>query len=104
MSCCEPAHSSPAPTKEAFLTTKVQNFRTFLAPHCRTPELQAVLERYKSLDDVMPYLVQVAALVKAGQTAMVVDQVCDPFGPSADEAFRARVRRYVEMFADVLTT
>jgi hypothetical protein len=103
MSCCEPAHPSVAPTKEAFLTAKVQNFRLFLAPYCRTPEHQAVLERYTSLEDVMPYLLQVAGLVKAGQTDLVVNQVCEPFGTSADDAFRTRVRRYVEMFADVLT-
>jgi hypothetical protein len=92
------------PTKEQFLTAKLKNFRSFVEPYCQTPELQAHLRQFQSLEDVMPYLLQVAALVRAGQRQLVLDQFCSPFGDAADEPFRARVERYIQMFADVLTS
>ena len=97
--CCE---TKSAPTRQEFLTTKLRNFRTFLEPYCVTEDLQAKLTVYDSLDAVMPWLLQGVAAVRLGQTEAVVSRFCEPFGAAATDDFRTRVRRTIQMFADVL--
>ena len=97
MSCC-----SETTTKKEFLETKLKNFRTFLEPHCNTDLLKQRLSSLATIEDVMPYVLQVTAMSKAGQTELLVDQFCAEFGSSATEEFRHKVRRYLEMFVTVL--
>jgi hypothetical protein len=92
-------------TRVKFLEEKLRNFRAFLEPHCGADvELKARLATYNDLDAVMPFLLQAVAAVKAGQREAVLSAFCDPFGPAADAAFRAKVQRYLDMFVEVLAT
>ena len=99
MSCCSQM------TRKEFLEGKLQNFRAFLTPFCTTDKNKARLEGFKNLDSVMPYLLQAAALSKAGNgaEAAAVEAFCAEF-PGADDAFRQKVARYLSMFSDVLTS
>ena len=99
--CCN--QSAPPPTKEEFLTQKLENFRAFLEPHCTTPDLQEKLKTYSSLKAVMPWLYQAAAVVRAGQIEAAVTKFCESFGNAGKtDAFRTRIRRTLQMFADVM--
>ena len=102
MSCCEPANA------KTFLEAKLKNFRAFLEPHCSTAELKAKLAEYKDLDTVMPYLSQLVALAKVGHDA-AINTAVESFLAQLpalrdDEAFVSKLRRYMEMFVDVLTS
>ena len=100
MSCC--ANPPNTLTLNDFLTAKLANMRAFLTPYCATPALKQKLETYASVASVSPFLAQVVPLVKAGQREAVLDTFCAEFGDLADEALRARVGRYIDMFVDVI--
>ena len=96
--CCE-----ATPTKEEFLTQKLRNFRAFLEPHCNTPELQKQLATYSNLSAVLPWLYQASAIVRAGQIEPAVTKFCEAFGDAGKtDEFRTRIRRTLQMFADVM--
>ena len=96
--CCQ-----TPPTKEAFLKEKLKNFRNFLEPHCGTPELKEKLAAYNSLEAVLPWIYQAVAIVRAGQTEAAVAKFCEAFGAAGQtDEFRTRIRRTLQMFADVL--
>ena len=90
-------------TKAEFLSSKLKNFRAFVEPYCSTDEQRAALETYNSLESVMPLLLQAVAAQRVGQADAVVAKFCTEF-PNADDAFRAKISRYLTMFCDVLTT
>ena len=96
MSCCQPT------TRRAFLEEKLSNFRKFLEPHCSTDEHKAYLEKFADLDSTMPYLLQCVALQKAGKLDAAVDQICAAL--PASPAVVDKVKRYLTMFVDVLTS
>ena len=99
MSCCQPTE------RKAFLEEKLKNFRVFLEPHCATDEHKAYLTKFKDLDSVMPYLLQCVVLSKAGQLEAAVDEFCHTLPASTErEAVVAKVKRYLNMFVDVLTS
>ena len=100
MSCCEPMN------RKAFLESKLSNFRAFIEPHCSTDELKARLNEFKDLDSVMPYLLQCIALYNLGQLDTAVDGFIAAFPAASQEnqAFTTKLRRYLAMFVDVLTT
>ena len=100
MSCCEPQ------SRKDFLSNKLANFRTYLAPYCTTEELKQRLAEYNDMDSVMPFLLQAIALKQVGQLDTSVQSFCDAFPvPTEDaEAFRTKVGRYMKMFVDVLTS
>ena len=97
MSCCETLN------RKDFLEVKLANFRKFIEPHCTTEELKKRFQEFNDLETVMPYLLQVCALAKLGQLEASVDNILANF-PAADEAFRAKFKRYIAMFVDVLTS
>jgi len=97
MSCCETL------SRRDFLEAKLSNFKAYLEPFCTTEELKSKLTEYSSLDTVMPFLTQAIALKHVGQLETSVQTFCDAF-PGADEAFRTKVGRYMNMFVDVLTS
>ena len=102
MSCCAP---TPL-TATAFLEQKLKNFRAFVEPHCTSPDMKAALTQYDSVDAVMPFLLKVLAAEKLGQSELLLDKFCEGF--SVEEAgrvaFRAKVKRYLDMFREVLST
>jgi cytochrome P450 len=93
-------------TTQGFLEQKLRNFRAFIEPHCATEQQKAKLKQYDSLDAVMPFLLQAVAAEKLGQTDALVAKFCDGFQVDAETLppFRAKVRRYLDMFREVLTT
>ena len=100
MSCCvEPT----ATTKADFIAAKLKNFRAFVEPYCATADQRAALSTYDSVDAVMPFLLQAVAAQRVGQSEALLAKFCAEF-PSADDAFRAKVGRYLSMFCEVLTT
>jgi hypothetical protein len=99
MSCC--TETPMMPTKKEFLESKLKNFRAFLEPHCTTDPLKQRLASLQTIEDVMPYVLQVTAMSKAGQSELLVEQFCSEFG-NINEEFRHKVRRYLEMFVTVL--
>jgi hypothetical protein len=94
MSCCETV------SRKDFMEQKLKNFRAFLEPHCTTEELKAYLAKFSDLDSVMPYLLQCVVLHKAGQLEATVDQFCTSL---PGNEVTAKVKRYLNMFVDVLT-
>ncbi len=105
MSCCE---SATALSRKDFLESKLKNFRAFIEPHCTTDELKTKLAEFQDLDTVMPYLGQLLALVKVGGQEAIEPAVASflssfPAASQSDEKFTAKVRRYIEMFVEVLT-
>lgn len=85
------------------MTQKLRNFRAYLEPHCVTPDLKKNLETYNSLTAVMPWLYQAVAIVRAGQIEAAVNKFCDAFGDAGKtDEFRTRIRRTLQMFADVM--
>ena len=100
MSCCtEPT----AITKADFITAKLKNFRAFVEPYCASAEQRAALTTYDSVDAVMPFLLHAVAAQRMGQTEALLSKFCASF-PSADDAFKAKISRYLNMFCEVLTT
>ena len=99
MSCC----IEPTLTKAEFLSSKLKNFRAFVEPYCLTDQQRAALDTYKSLDSVMPFLLQAVAAQRVGQADAVVEMFCKEF-PTADDAFKTKIGRYFSMFCDVLST
>ena len=99
MSCCEPA----AITKADFIAAKLKNFRAFVEPYCATKEQREALKTYDSVDSVMPYLLQAIAAQRVGQSEVILAKFYSEF-PSADDAFKVKVGRYLNMFCEVLTT
>lgn len=99
--CCNPAAKSL--TKEEFIKQKLENFRAFLEPHCTTPDLQEKLKTYNSINSVLPWLYQAATIVRAGQIEPAVTKFCEAFGAVGQtEDFRTRIRRTLQMFADIM--
>ena len=99
MSCCQPTE------RKAFLEEKLKNFRTFLEPHCSTDEHKDYLVKFKDLDSVMQYLLQCVLLHKAGQLDATVEQFCQTLPASSESsAVVSKVKRYMNMFVDVLTS
>ena len=96
MSCCQPT------TRRVFLEEKLSNFRKFLEPLCLTDEHKAYLHTFNDLDSTMPYLLQCVALQKAGKLDAAVDQLCAAL--PASPAVVDKVKRYLTMFVDVLTS
>ena len=104
MAACCSQPPTKAPTKEEFLAQKLENFRAFLEPHCTTPDLQEKIKTYSNLGAVMPWLYQAAAIVRAGQIEAAVAKFCEAFGDvGKTEVFRTRIRRTLQMFADVIS-
>ena len=100
MSCCvEPK----ALTKGEFITAKLKNFHAFIEPHCSTEDQKKVLATYTTVEDVMPFLLQVVAAHRLGKQDALLNTFCASF-PSADDAFRSKLSRYMNMFCEVLTT
>jgi hypothetical protein len=68
--------------------------------------MKAALTQYDSVDAVMPFLLKVLAAEKLGQSELLLDKFCEGF--SVEEAgrvaFRAKVKRYLDMFREVLST
>lgn len=100
MNCCENI------TRKEFLVQKLTNFRMFLEPHCSTDELKEQLNQFQDIDTVMPYLLQCVALSRVGQLDAAFENFVSSFPAEtqADEAFRAKLKRYLAMFVDVLTS
>ena len=104
MSCCAPTDPQ---TTTAFLEQKLKNFRAFVEPHCSTDEMKAMLSQYDSMVSVMPFLIKAITAEKLGQTELLLDKFCEGFTtikPEELPAFRAKVKRYLEMFREVITT
>jgi hypothetical protein len=101
MSCCEKTEST-----QVFLEQKLKNFRAFVEPHCSTELQKDMLAQYDSLEAVMPLLIKAIAAKNIGQSDALLDQFCAGFSLERQElqAFRAKAKRYLDMFVDVLTT
>jgi hypothetical protein len=98
--CCE-TPTAPQPTKLEFLEQKLRNFRAYLEPFATTDAVKAQLNQFQSVQDVLPFLAQLLPVYKAGQLTSVVDTFAAEF-PGADDAFKAKVARYLECFAETL--
>ena len=99
MSCCPTTMS-----KQEFIEQKLKNLKAFLTPYCSTPELLKNVEVYNSVESVMPWLYQANAMVRVGQIEALVNKFCEAFGEAGKtEEFRTRIRRTLQMFADVLS-
>ena len=99
MSCCQP-------TRKEFLETKLANFRAFLEERCSTDEERGIVASFSTVDSVMPYLLQAAAL-RAADAAKLEQSIAaleSRFSKAADEAFKVKLRRYINMFCDVITS
>ena len=99
MSCCQP-------TRKEFLETKLTNFRAFLEEHCSTDEERGIVASFSTVDSVMPYLLQAAAL-RAADAAKLEQSIASlesRFSKATDEAFKVKLRRYINMFRDVITS
>ncbi len=92
-------------SRAVFLEEKLKNFRAYVAPHCDTKEKQQRLADFASVDAVMPYLLQAVALRQAGTLEQAVEGFTAEFvNVPEPEAFKSKVRRYIDMFCDVLTS
>ena len=99
MSCCQP-------TRKEFLETKLTNFRAFLEEHCFTDEERGIVASFSTVDSVMPYFLQAAAL-RAADAAKLEQSIASlesRFSKATDEAFKVKLRRYINMFCDVITS
>jgi len=67
--------------------------------------MKEYLVKFQDLDSVMPYLVQCVLLHKTGQLDTAVEKFCEalPATPERD-AVVVKVKRYLNMFVDVLTS
>ena len=101
MSCCDKTES-----KQEFLEQKLKNFRAFVEPYCLTELQKDTLAQYSSLEAVMPSLIKAIAAQRIGQSEALLNQFCAGFSMESEEAvaFRAKVKRYFDMFVEVLTT
>jgi len=91
--------------RKAFLEEKLKNFRVFLEPHCVSDELKAYLSKFHDLDSVLPYLLQCVALHKAGLLDSSVETLCEELPVCEDRpAVVDKIKRYINMFVDVLTS
>ena len=102
-SCC----AESQPSRAEFLHQKLQNFRAFIEPFCTQEKNKTRLQEFSSLDAIMPFLLQALALKKAGVLEPALERFTQEFAPfteGQEEAFRAKINRYVTMFCDVLAT
>jgi hypothetical protein len=97
MSCCQPT------TRRAFLETKLKNFRKFVEPLCLLDEHKAYFDKFNDVDSAMPYLLQCVALQKAGKLDAAVDSFFASL-PACETAVVDKVKRYMAMFVEVLTS
>jgi hypothetical protein len=100
MDCCGKPQS-----RAAFLEEKLKNFRAYVLPYCDTKEKKERLAEFGSVEAITPFLLQAVALRQAGTLDQAVDAFASEFRNAPEpEAFKAKVRRYVDMFCDVLTS
>ena len=99
MSCCE-----KTVTRQTFLEEKLRNFKAFLTTHSSSEELKTALDKFDTLDSIMPFLLQAVAAHSLGKSDALLDKFCEPFALDADALppFRAKVQRYLDMFREVL--
>ena len=101
-SCC----AVPQLSRAEFLQQKLTNFKAFVEPYCSEDKQKARLQEFSSLDAVMPFLLQALALKKAGALEPALEKFTQEFAPfkdtNAEQAFKSKVLRYVDMFCDVL--
>ena len=103
--CCEIQEAAAAPvvpvSKLAFLEEKLRNFQKYLTAFATTPEMVAELNQYSKMDEIVPYLAQLIPIYKMGKMDAIVKGFCDKFN-TTDEAFKAKVARYVECFVETM--
>ena len=101
MSCCQP-------TRKEFLEGKLSNFRAFLTEHCSNDEERGVIASFSTVASVMPYLLQAAALRASDGTGKALEDSIATlearFTKANDDAFKVKLRRYINMFCDVVTS
>ncbi len=101
--CC--ATTTPQQSKREFLEAKLSNFRSFITPHCATPDSQALLARYTTLESVLPLVALGLPLWKAGRLEDAVDTVADQLGAQRMVgADRDKLLRYLTMFCEVISS
>lgn len=95
MECC-------TPSKADFLEQKLKNFRAFLEPFVKTPEQKEKLVPYKDMNSVMPLLFQALALRKASPDSLqaTLDSMARELDMDAEA--QKKLRRYMDMFCDVI--
>jgi hypothetical protein len=99
MSCCSTT------TKEEFLQQKLKNFKAYLEPFHLTDEQRSQLNAMTTVNDALPFLLQVKALRATGGLNNMVDTYCHTvrgLSPEDLNGLRAKVLRYMEMFCDLL--
>lgn len=100
MACCE----TPTTTKREFLVAKAHNFRAYLNQYNPHPDIKAYIDNFNE-DALIPSLLTlVVPVVKSGTQGGAVDDLMKKLKvPDADKAaVRAKLLRYLEMFATVV--
>ena len=87
-------------TKEALLVQKLQNFRTYLEPLMSHPDHLEKLNHFRTLEQVLPYLVQLKAVCAAGGLNAAATNFCNELAIS-DPAVVKKIKLYLGCFVDL---
>ena len=102
MACCETQQQTT--TKREFLVAKAHNFRAYLSQYDPHPDIKTYIENFKE-DALIPSLLTlVVPVVRSGTQGGAVDDLMKKLKvPDGDKAaVRAKLIRYLEMFASVV--
>ena len=100
MACCETSLT----TKRDFLLAKAHNFRAYLNQYNPHPDIKQYIDNFKEEALIPSLLTLVVPVVKSGTQGGAVDDLMKKLKvPDADKAaVRAKLLRYLEMFATVV--
>lgn len=79
---------------------KLTNFRAYLQPHLKSPEHAEWLSKFSTLEEVMPYLLQLKALQAVGKVDEAVRKLQEEL-EIADPAVVAKIKLYLECFVEL---
>ena len=100
MACCE----TQAMTKREFLVAKAHNFRAYLSQYNPHPDIKKYIDNFKEEALIPSLLTLVVPVVKSGTQGGAVDDLMKKLTvPDGDtQAVRAKLIRYLDMFASVV--
>ena len=86
----------------SFIEEKAANFRKYLREQSKATNTQSILDSYSNEQLVPLVLKHLLPLYVSGLLGTAVDHIADTFA-NHDEAFKAKVQRYLECFCESLS-
>lgn len=95
--------SSTDTSLASFLEGKLRNFRAFLLDKAKPGSQLEGIQKFETVEEVMPYLNHLVIMSKTGALENAVAGMCKELDITAD-ADKQRLRAYLDCFIACLTT